>query len=791
MRLNFPQLLISALVLIILQGLTLVTIYNITLISMVEFNYIEFFINCPSKFMNFLNNIGKVSWIDLLYQSKFILATFLNVLFTYLFSKNIVEKHLFSKDKIRNFSFYSLGILLFIVIILSLPRFILRNFFTMFFFGEVTYISIFLSILWVLPFMSYIINIVTKYITKQTIKKEDLHFLNKNVINSINLYSICLILVILYININYTGNIILIILANIWHSLNGPVVCLPILSGDLVLVLDPNKSQMKTSDIELNGRNKKVNHWNFLDNVISPNLRDTNNWRLPVPGDKNFGKCLPIRHFDKQQLTNPVKESLTFSNSPGYFSCASIVDDRGNSGLGVRLNFKHEGLTTFDTTREWAYYWIRGKEAMKTAKEILEKNFGQILPNYDWEKLTFMAIAHPIYKDQVDILNDTKIFKLHDFDMFNLIKLKSNLPVNLAEQILANTRVIWPKNILEAWNSDLAAKINEDTSLKFFYNNQEKKLGFILEQNGEGSMTLASTPSTRRGAGLLYAESTIDANNISTGIQELNTQLDINISDLNSLRISTLVKPISSISYKASSLTKYNNIDNPVPNYTVDIHKWVSLPINSSVRLVYTSLNTALQCIVSWFGERDWFFSNNEYNDSDRLILSKNYKEDIYKSILEYPESLQGSKEVFDYPLSTFTVFRYGTNNDLFILANSKRFLHESLKSWNDEEIHIDTNIDLKFKYELWELLENLKLNSEFTRCLHNSVQIAWLDNFSMEMASIDHICNKYCGRYDNDKLDYLVTPYNRRHFKSTFNLLNDDDQQLALKCLRHIGRRS
>jgi len=112
-------------------------------------------------------------------------------------------------------------------------------------------------------------------------------------------------------------------------------------------------------------------------------------------------------------------------------------------------------------------------------------------------------------------------------------------------------------------------------------------------------MTLASTPSTRRGAGLLYAESTIDANNISTGIQELNTQLDINISDLNSLRISTLVKPISSISYKASSLTKYNNIDNPVPNYTVDIHKWVSLPINSSVRLVYTSLNTALQCIVS------------------------------------------------------------------------------------------------------------------------------------------------------------------------------------------------
>jgi len=60
-----------------------------------------------------------------------------------------------------------------------------------------------------------------------------------------------------------------------------------------------------------------------------------------------------------------------------------------------------------------------------------------------------------------------------------------------------------------------------------------------------------------------------------------------------------------------------------------------------------------------------------------------------------------------------------------------------------------------------------------------------------MEMASIDHICNKYCGRYDNDKLDYLVTPYNRRHFKSTFNLLNDDDQQLALKCLRHIGRRS
>src|SRR5436189_205718 len=73
--------------------------------------------------------------------------TLLNILFTYLFSKNIIKKHLFSKNKIRNFSFYSLGILLFIIIILSFPRFILRNFFTMFFFGEVTYISIFLSIL--------------------------------------------------------------------------------------------------------------------------------------------------------------------------------------------------------------------------------------------------------------------------------------------------------------------------------------------------------------------------------------------------------------------------------------------------------------------------------------------------------------------------------------------------------------------------------------------------------------------------------------------------------------------
>jgi hypothetical protein len=147
MRLNLMRILISVLIFIILESLTLLTMYNMTYISILEFDYLEFFINYPAKFKDFLDNIGKVSWIDLLSPTKFILATFLNILFTYLFSKNIIKKHLFSKNKIRNFSFYSLGILLFIIIILSFPRFILRNFFTMFFFGEVTYISIFLSIL--------------------------------------------------------------------------------------------------------------------------------------------------------------------------------------------------------------------------------------------------------------------------------------------------------------------------------------------------------------------------------------------------------------------------------------------------------------------------------------------------------------------------------------------------------------------------------------------------------------------------------------------------------------------
>ena len=262
MKLIFSKLILRVLVFIILQSLTLLTMYNITYISMIEFDYIEFTINCPDKFRIFFHNIEKISWIDFLSLTKFILVTSLNMLFTYLFSKNIIKKHLLSKDKIRNLSFYSLGILLFVIIILSLPRFILRNFFTMFFFGEATYISLFLSILWVLPFISYIINIVIKYITKQTITKEDFHFFNENVVNSINIYRICFILVFLYINIHYTGEIFGIILYRIYQTLtfsNSVILCYSdTLPGNLVNVFSTEKGEINSSIVKFNGEDKEV-----------------------------------------------------------------------------------------------------------------------------------------------------------------------------------------------------------------------------------------------------------------------------------------------------------------------------------------------------------------------------------------------------------------------------------------------------------------------------------------------------------------------------------------------------
>lgn len=806
MKLYLMKILISVFMFIILQSLTVLTMYDVTIISIMEFDYLEFFMNCPAKFRIFF---GKVSWIDLLSPTKFILATFLNILFTYIFSKNIIEKHLFSKDKIRNFSFYSLGILLFIIIIFSLPRFLLRNFFTMFFFGEVTYISIFLSILWVLPFMSYTLNIVIKYITKQTIKKEDFHFFNENVVNSINIYSICFILVFLYINIHYTGEIFGIILYRIYQTLtfsNSVVLCYSdTLPGNLVHVFSTEKGEISSSNVKFNGEDKEVHTLSFLRGAVNEKLLDYTNWKtyLTYWGTKPLeiqGNCLAIRQFEKTNLVNkPTVESFTFNHSRGFFTSASILDYTVPNRIGVIINLGYEP-TISNHTNFWLTIRLEGNDSILKAIGILESAFGnRIFPNMDKNKAGYLEVNYPPHEDSKSRFGHHPGYKLSNFDIY-LAKLSGSLklPMNMGQVLTETPRVSRVRNdILNNWNSFLPADINENTFLRYFHD-RRGEMGQLYVKEGKGSLSISSRK-------LSYIKDsvkcTIDPDNLSAAIQDLNKWIPVPA--LNDLIIDSQVRRLSTNGggvqvYGASGIVKYSNIIDPPHRSYVDMKKFIhNRPVPITPVFLFSKLNNVLDHFAACFAkhhkdaETNLFFGDKDIGGTGRLDLLQMLKKDIFNCILDYPKSFPDSREILSsikYPLGSYTLFEHGEKNGLVILANSNKDLMESVPHSDCvNQFHLLSNIDLKFKDEIWEFLKNpiLKIINVNGELRYKEASVIFLDNFTLGMSKFDNIHDGE-SNYDSQKWFHIMAR-DQQEYKSTFNLWDLNDQKLALTCLSRI----
>jgi hypothetical protein len=804
MKLYLMRILISVFMFIILQSLTVLTMYDVTVISIIEFDYLEFFMNCPAKFKIFF---GKVSWIDFLPQTKFILATFLNILFTYLFSKNIIEKHLFSKDKIRNFSFYSLGILLFIIIIFSLPRFLLRNFFTMFFFGEVTYISIFLSILWVLPFMSYTLNIVIKYITKQTIKKEDFHFFNENVVNSINIYSICFILVFLYINIHYTGEIFGIILYRIYQTLtfsNSVILCYSdTLPENLVHVFSTEKGEINSSVIKFNGEDKEVHTLSFLKGAVNEKLLDYTNWKthLTYWGTKPLeiqGKCLAMRQFEETKLVNkPTIESFTFNHSRGFFTSASILDHSLPTRIGVIINIGYEP-TISNYAKFWLTIRLEGNDSVLKGIRIMESVFGnRIFPNMDKNRAGYLEVNYPPHNESMSRFGNHSGYKLSDFDIY-LAKLSGSLklPRNMA-QVFTESRASVRNNLVNKWNSFLPGDINENSYLRYFHD-RKGEMGQLYAKEGKGYLSISSRKLSRS---LDSVKCTIDPINLSTAIEDLNKWIPIPA--LNDLTIDTQVKRIWTkgipLYCSAPGIVKYSNITNPTYTSDVNIQKFIDRPEDTTPGFLFSNLNNVLKHFAACFAnaaedsdpKTNLFFFDEDIGGRGRSDMLNIFKKDIYQSILYYPKSFPNSREILSsikYHLGSYTVFEHGEKNSLIILANSNRDLMESIPYSNCiDKFHLLSNIDLRFKDEIWEFLKNPIFKTRGVDGLrYKEAIVVWLDNFSIQMAIFDSIHDDELS-YDSQRWSHIMVQDSEKVYKNTFNLWDLHDQKQASDCLSQI----
>jgi hypothetical protein len=747
---------------------------------------------------NYIEKLGGgPNYLD---QTKFILATLFNLNFTYFFTKNIIEKHLiyFSKDRIRKLSFYVFGVVVFVIIVLYLPRIMIRNSITMFVFGKITYLSLVLSILWMLPFMSYIINLGVKYITKQNIKKEDLHFFNKNLANSINIYSICLILVLVYIHMHYTAEILGILFYNIYQILSGstigPQYVLPPAGAkmpELYGVFDKDKGEMKTSNVNLNGENKEVNHWTFL----KGSFLDLNIWKIP----ENFGFSgqslhLPIGQFDPNHLNKPLASSFNFSHSEQFFTSASIVaHGKSNNQVGVFLN-----IVDWSRTGSHSQAWLKviyvNNDIVKNCMAILESKYGSIFSNFDKNMFQFIEIG--FLPQQTFKLNHIRYYKPTGIDssLSSLSRSEYNLPINMPKFLGFKGKESVPR--VQEWSRFLPADINENYSLEYFGDKRNKILGHLLVRDGKGEMRLTKSVGNSIP---VYVTSIIKPINLSAARQELNPW--INLPNLNGLTIHSEVKTIPGVNMvKVPGIIKYNNINNFHQLYKVNIQEFIARQWHENpMRYIFSysdaqksGLNWTLKSLVINFSniQSDWFFDENELSGRDRELILQQIEKEVYDNICLYPKGFSGSREILPpikRALGTYNVFGYGdADNDLIILAKSNRTLMEWMPSGDcTTTLELVPKIELNFKQELWEFLESDEFRTAVTP--GQRALVLWLDNFSIEMAYFSNITYHNGERYNLHKWHYILCRDREGNFKNNFNLWNYDDQVLFSRGLHEF----
>jgi hypothetical protein len=298
---------------------------------------------------------------------------------------------------------------------------------------------------------------------------------------------------------------------------------------------------------------------------------------------------------------------------------------------------------------------------------------------------------------------------------------------------------------------------------------------------------------------------TIDSVNLSTAIEDLNKWIPIPA--LNDLTIDTQVKRVwltggVPFYYSAAGIVKYSNIINPTYTSDVNIEKFIATPADATPGILFSNLNNVLKRFAACFAnapgddsdpKTNLFFYDEDIGGRGRLDILKMFKKDIYESILYYPKSFPNSREILSlikYHLGSYTVFEYGEKNSLIILATSNKDLMESIPYSNcNDEFHLLSNIDLRFKDEIWEFLKNPIFKTRGVDGLrYEKAIVVWLDNFSIQMATFDSIHEGELS-YDSQRWSHIMVQDSERVYKNTFNLWDLHDQKQASVCLSQIRK--
>jgi len=807
--------LICILTFLTLQIFTWLVMYEDTVISIVEFDYVGFCRESANLKINILlKNFETVVKVDclltfILAHAKFLLAMLFNLLFSFIFTKNFVEKHIyfFSRDRFRNLNLSSFVILIFILIILFLPRIIFRNFLTISFFGKITYLSVVLPVFWLLPLVSYIINILVKLITKQKIKKEDFSFFNENVVNSVNIFSICLILLFLYIGLYHSRYFIEIILGYLPCFSPGIIQHIAPPSNKLVNVFSWKESEAGMSEYSVDLKEGTVSFTQWY-------LKNDSPLRTPISINHRFGNTANkiisnphscLKHFDNYKDLNLKYDTFSLIRADGLYTGASIVAELPDKSNALLVCLRDENVE--DNRVSHPDFCIKDK-AITLGIITQLKNQGIRFNNFDPESLDggiYIAapglISENKYPSSVFNPNTTS-YKFNDGN-YTQLQL-ANLGINLGPYVEPNWERFFQDryagNRLKSW--DYLNPIMgqpKDNSSELIFNSNELGTGRIYEKNGQGNMCLSTKPNNR----LPYCLSSIDSKDIDLGILDLNKNMGINLDKLKNLNIYTQMVAHRHKIHIIPSFTRYMNIlpygkprSVPLPNLPLISYSWPSNeePLGSKL------LNKALKYIS---GALDFYFlKDTETEDNlldniteeDKLVSWRNFKKDMLHSILQDTYNFQKYLGHIPFTQETqigrFTLLKSdieGLNFVALAASSINKPLYEGLQfKLETKELFVPTCVNPELKYELYKFLSySLGILKDHGCNPRLSIKILLWDNFCIQVGITQIGCRTFSQNYESSLdfyLDHIIWEDDEKNYYNSFNLLDLKDQKVFFR---------
>lgn len=730
-------------------------------------------------------------------------------------------------------------------LIIFIIRMILRHNITWYFFGNQDFISVFLAICWLLPFINYISNLSLKYIINKEISAKDFYLFNENVVKSTNFYVVIFILLSLYLNMFY----LLPIMGGFLYEINKLITPSTILSEikqspflDKILFeikksrfpstacfILPPQDGWEVFTTENGSVYVKViedvvyRTFGLFNELMHPKVRSYSAcYGVPVYSN-NYGhtyvstrsNCTvfnAILHHEFNTGRHFLTHTVHITDKYKNFSIATVVTEDSYRNKRLLVGIYDPQLPVPDI-KNWMTFSSNDINAVKAVLQNVE-SLGVTLKKYDTMDFKSVTILTPFLADLRFSTNNSKYYhfdnsayakRAYETESF-LIKKDNytgikNIGFSLTKpdnfEVAFNGECQKSFRLKQRFLNNIVQKTsNVNDYIEEIYFGNAIFSGVIQSNESKYSIYVVD----KEDSDLPWVHSIIDPNNIQGAIYEIDRRLGLSLEgrsrNINNINIYTQGEIFSEDDklYKVPMISNsfYLNIQDD----TI-LHLPYAEFLTSSTYFIDENMNNnnffnTLKGIVSYL----YNYEDVEYNsEMNRNLMANIFKKELIDSI--FNDIINNPVYKYFYPnfeihgnSSYISMFRSSRAHDWTVFCISNRNLFEGFKHITNNQINIPSYIDPNIKKNLTKFLYDRKfiIQDNDYNCQHENLRlnIMFLDNFCVEFAIGHSWCSSAnCMRSSfNNSPDMYSIMFKD---KKILNLLDIDDQKDFLNYLDKI----